>query len=154
LRLPHTGLVPTTDLVDDLGDIHPAHKREVGERLAALALNDTYGRKGFAWAGPTFAHLEIRGAAAVVHFANPGVGLVSRDDKPLTDFEIAGADGRFVPAEAVIRGDTVVVANPQVPAPAAVRFGWSETARPNLMNRAGLPAYPFRSNAPVWSHDS
>ena len=154
LRLPHTGLVPTTDLVDDLGEIHPAHKREVGERLAALALSDTYDRKGFSWAGPMFARLEIRGATAVVHFANPGAGLVSRNDKPLTDFEIAGTDGRFVPAEAVIRGDTVVVANPRVPAPVAVRFGWSETARPNLMNRAGLPAYPFRSNAPVWSRYS
>ena len=154
LRIPRTGLVPTTDLVDDVGDIHPAHKRTVGERLAALALNDTYGRKGLTWAGPQFAGLVIRGAEAVIHFKNTGAGLMSRDGKPLTDFEIAGADGAFVPATAVIRGSTVVVSSPRVPVPVAVRFGWSETARPNLMNRAGLPAYPFRSNAPIWPGDS
>lgn len=153
LRIPHTGMVPTTDLVDDVGNIHPAHKREVGERLAALTLAETYGRTGLAWEGPAFASLEINGATAVVRFTNAGGGLVSRDDQLLTDFEIAGADGSFVPAGAVIRGETVVVSSPQVPTPVAVRFGWSETARPNLMNRAGLPAYPFRSNAPVWSFD-
>jgi sialate O-acetylesterase len=148
-RIPHTGLVPTTDLVDDVSNIHPAHKREVGERLAALALAETYGRRGLAWAGPSFAKLKIQGAKAVVHFHNAGDGLASRNGKPLTDFEIAGADGVFAPADAVIRGKTVVVSNPKVAAPVAVRFGWSETARPNLMNDDGLPAYPFRSNGPV-----
>ena len=152
LRIPHTGLVPTTDLVDDVSNIHPAHKREVGERLAALALAETCGRPGPGWEGPAFAKLEISDAQAVVHFRNTGGGLASRDGRPLTDFEIAGADGVFVPAAAVIRGDTVVVSSSQVAAPAAVRFGWSETARPNLMNRAGLPAYPFRSNGPVWRY--
>jgi sialate O-acetylesterase len=153
LGIPHTGMVPTTDLVDDVSNIHPAHKREVGGRLATLALAGTYGRRGLVWAGPAFARLKIRGAEAVVHFNNAGGGLGSRGGKPLTDFEIAGADGVFVPAEAVIRGNTVVVSNPKVAAPVAVRLGWSETARPNLMNGAGLPAYPFRSNGPVWSHD-
>ena len=152
LRIPHTGLVPTTDLVDDVGNIHPAHKREVGERLAALALSETYERNGLMWAGPAFAKLEMQAATAVVHFRNAGGGLASRDGKPLTDFEIAGADGVFAPAGTVIRGDTVVVSSPQVAAPVAVRFGWSETARPNLVNRAGLPAYPFRSNGPVWRY--
>ena len=154
LRIPHTGMVPTTDLVDDVGNIHPAHKREVGDRLAALALAETYGRRGLVWAGPAFGGLEIRGAEVVVRFSNTGDSLASRDGKPLTGFEIAGADGVFAPAEAVIRGNTVVVSNPKVAAPVAVRLGWSETAQPNLVNRAGLPAYPFRSNGPVWSPDS
>ena len=152
LRIPHTGLVPTTDLVDDVSNIHPAHKREVGERLAALALSEACGRPGPGWEGPAFAKLEISDAKVVVHFNNAGGGLASRDGKPLMDFEIAGADGVFMPAGAVIRGDTVVVSSPQVTAPAAVRFGWSETARPNLMNHAGLPAYPFRSNGRVWRY--
>ena len=146
LQIPHTGMVPTTDLVDDVGNIHPAHKREVGDRLASLALANTYGRKGLAWAGPMFARLKVRGAKAVVHFNNVGDGLAARDASALTDFEIAGADGIYVPAVAVIRGDTVVVSSPQVKTPAAVRFGWTETARPNLVNRAGLPAYPFCSD--------
>ena len=152
LRIPHTGLVPTTDLVDDVSNIHPAHKREVGERLAALALSETCGRQGLVWEGPSFAKLELQAATAVVHFHNTGGGLASRDGKPLMDFEIAGTDGVFAPALAVIRGDTVVVSSPQVAASAAVRFGWSETTRPNLVNRAGLPAYPFRSNGPVWTY--
>jgi sialate O-acetylesterase len=153
LGIPHTGIVPTTDLVDDVSNIHPAHKRDVGGRLAALALAETYGRRGLVWAGPAFARLEIRGAKAVVQFSNASDGLASRDGKPLTDFEIAGADCVFVPADAVIRGNTVVVSNSKVAAPVSVRLGWSETARPNLTNGAGLPAYPFRSNGPVWSHD-
>jgi sialate O-acetylesterase len=151
LRIPHTGLVPTTDLVDDLSNIHPAHKREVGERLAALALAETYGRRGLTWAGPEFARLEIDGSEAVVFFNNANDGLASRDGKPLTGFEIAGTDGAFVSAEAVIRGQTVVVSNPKVVVPVAVRLGWSEAAQPNLVNHAGLPAYPFRSNGPAWT---
>ena len=126
---------------------------EVGDRLAALALAETYGRQGPAWAGPAFAHLEIHGAEAIVHFRNAGNELAARDGKPLTDFEIAGADGVFVPAAAVVRDDTVTVSSRQVRNPSAVRFGWTETARPNLVNRAGLPAYPFRSDSPVWAVD-
>jgi sialate O-acetylesterase len=148
--LPGTDLVPTIDLVDDVDNIHPARKRAVADRLAARALRRTFGRPGPAGAGPAWSGLEIRGAEAVIHFGPAGCGLASRDGKPLTDFELAGADGRWVPAEAVIRGDTVAVSSREVPAPAAVRFGWCETARPNLVDRAGLPAWPFRSDGPIW----
>ena len=148
--IPHTGLVPITDTVDDVTNIHPGKKSTVGHRLAALALAATYGRGNIVASGPLFARLEIRGTAAIVHFSGISSGLASRDDKPLTDFEIAGADDAFVPAEAVIRGATIVVSSPQVSHPATVRFGWHETARPNLMNREGWPAYPFRSDGPAW----
>jgi sialate O-acetylesterase len=60
---------------------------------------------------------------------------------------IAGEDRRFVPADAVIAGDRVIVSSPQVAEPVAVRFAWHETARPNLANSAGLPAVPFRTDA-------
>ncbi len=150
LRIPHTGMVPTTDLVADVDNIHPDHKLVVGDRLAALALARTYGRPDEAGEGPSFARLEIDGARAIVHFDHGAGGLASGDGRPLTDFELAGADGRFWPALAVIRGDTVAVTSPEVAAPAAVRLGWSETARPNLVDGAGLPAYPFRSNGPTW----
>lgn len=151
LRIPRTGVVPTTDLVEDVRDIHPGRKREVGRRLAHLALTKTYGRTGFVFAGPSFRKLEVRGSRAVVHFDNAGGGLAARGGGPLTDFEIAGADAKFVPAEASIRGRTVVVSSSLVAEPRAVRFAWRETARPNLVNRAGLPAYPFRTGGPVWS---
>ena len=150
LSIPYTGMVPTTDLVDDLSDIHPGRKREVGRRLANLALVKTYGRKGLAYTGPKFERMEVRGSKAVVHFSNTGGGLTWRGGQPLTDFEIAGADGKFFPAEAVIRGNAVEVSSPQVSAPSAVRFAWRETAQPNLINREGLPAYPFRTDGPSW----
>jgi sialate O-acetylesterase len=149
--IARTGLVPITDTVDDLANIHPGKKSVVGHRLASLALADTYGRKNVAASFPVFDHLEIKGATAVVHFRSAG-GLTTRDGKSPTDFEIAGADGQFVAATATIRGDTVEVSSPRVAASATVRFGWHETARPNLQNRAGWPAYPFRSDGPAWRH--
>ena len=94
--------------------------------------------------------MEIKGNAAVISFDYSDGGLVSRDDKPLSWFTIAGADGKFVPANAVIDGDTVVVTSPDVPAPTAVRFAWDELAMPNLSNKAGLPALPFRSDSTPW----
>jgi sialate O-acetylesterase len=73
-------------------------------------------------------------------------GLKSRDSKPLSWFAVAGEDKKFMPAEAAIDGETVVVKAPQVAAPVAVRFGWHQTAEPNLANEAGLPASPFRTD--------
>ena len=73
-------------------------------------------------------------------------GLASRDGKPLTWFEIAGADKKFVKANAQIDGDAIVVANASVAKPVAVRFGWHMNAEPNLVNKAGLPASPFRTH--------
>lgn len=148
--IPHTGLVPIADTVDDVTNIHPGRKSVVGHRLAALALAETYGRKSLLSSGPVFERLEIQGASAIVHFSGVAQGLAARDGQPLTDFEIAGADGIFAPAKAIIRDGSVVVSSPGVSHPAAVRFGWHETARPNLMNREGWPAYPFRSNGPAW----
>jgi sialate O-acetylesterase len=150
LRIPHTGLVATLDLDANFGNIHPNGKRVVGRRLADLALTQTYGKSGLVYSGPTFAKMAISGNTAVLRFDNLAGGLASRDRQPLTEFEIAGADGQFVPATAIIRGDTVVVSAASVAAPAAVRFAWRETAQPNLINTAGLPAYPFRTNGPVW----
>ncbi len=147
--IPHTGLVPITDTVDDLANIHPGKKSVVGHRLAALALADTYHLANVSATFPTFDRLEIKGATAIVHFHDAD-GLATRDGQPPTDFEIAGAGGKFVPATAAIHGDTVEVGSPEVASPATVRFAWHETARPNLENHAGWPAYPFRSDGPSW----
>ena len=73
-------------------------------------------------------------------------GLKARDDKPLSWFTIAGKDGDFVPATAMIDGKTVVVSSDKIAEPAAVRFGWDELAEPNLMNAEKLPAGPFRTS--------
>ena len=82
----------------------------------------------------------------MLDFDHVGKGLVSNNGKPLTDFTIAGADRTFVPADAVIDGSAVVVSSPAVSQPIAVRFGWSESASPNLFNKDGLPARPFRTD--------
>jgi sialate O-acetylesterase len=75
--------------------------------------------------------------------------LKSRDGQPLTWFTIAGADGKFVPAEAKIVGkDEVEVSAAGIAKPATVRYAWDETAQPNLCNAAGLPAEPFRTDGP------
>ncbi len=148
LRIPHTGMVVTTDLVEDLLDIHPPRKREVGERLARLALARSYGRQGIIDSGPRFNRINITDGKARLWFDDVGSGLKTRDDKAPSWFTVAGPNGIFFPAVAVIEGkDVVVVSSPVVAKPVAVRFGWDEAARPNLVNSAGLPAIPFRSPA-------
>jgi sialate O-acetylesterase len=146
LRLPNTGMVVTTDLVDDLKDIHPRNKLEVGKRLALVALNKTYRHEDIACTGPMFQKMKIKDGQAVLSFDYTAGGLVSKDGQPLTWFTIAGADGKFVPAQAMITNRNVVVSSAAVAKPVAVRFAWSEIAQPNLFNGAGLPAVPFRTD--------
>jgi sialate O-acetylesterase len=149
LYLPNTGMVITTDLVDKLEDIHPTYKWEVGRRLALLALAKDYG-KNISYAGPTYKAIAIKGNKAEITFDHAN-GLKSSDHQPLTWFTIAGADGKFVQADAVIKGNKVIVLSSAVPSPMHVRFAWHEAARPNLYNHAGLPAVPFRTDS---SHHS
>lgn len=150
LRLPNTGMAVITDTVDDTKDIHPVNKQDVGKRLALLALNKTYGKKEVACTGPVFKAMKVKGGKAVLTFDGVGSGLHVKDSQELNSFTIAGADGEFVPAEAQIEGETVVVSSSEVPEPKSVRFGWHELAQPNFFNEAGLPASPFRTDDP-WS---
>lgn len=145
LRIRNTGMVVTMDLVDDLTDIHPRNKVVVGERFANLALASTYGRSHLLAASPQYTGIRWEPGAAIVRFSNTGGDLRARDGKPLSWFQIAGADGRWQPATAVPKGEEVVVSSPRVPQPVAVRFAWNEGALPNLVNRSGLPAAAFRS---------
>ncbi len=150
LKLPNTGMVVTTDLVDDLKNMHPPQKKEVGERLALLALANDYGRKDIEPSGPEYRAESIKheGYKAVLRFNHVGKGLVSKDGQPLTWFETAGKDGKFFPAKAEISGDAIVITCPEVTEPWVVRFAWGESARPNFYNENGLPAVPFRTDNP------
>jgi sialate O-acetylesterase len=143
--VPNTGLVVITDAGDEK-DIHPTKKMPVGERLALGARKLAYGEPITAF-GPTFKSVAIAGGRAIVRFDHVGQGLEVRGDR-LTGFALAGPDKKFVFADAVIRGNDVVVSSTQVPAPAYVRFGWANYPVVNLFNRDGLPASPFRSDAP------
>ena len=147
-NIKNSGMVVTTDLVDDLNNIHPRDKQSVGHRLALLALDETYDKE-VASESPAFARMKIKGGVAVLKFKHTEGRLVSKDGQPLTWFSIAGADGQFVPAAAKIVGETVVVSAASVPQPAAVRFAWGQLAQPNLVNGAGLPAEPFSTLLPV-----
>jgi sialate O-acetylesterase len=141
-----TGMVVITDLVENVNDIHPSNKQDVGLRLARLALANDYGQSDLVASGPMFQSAKVEGATIRVAFDHVHGGLVSRDGKPLTEFLIAGADQKFVPAEAKIDGNSVVVGSPEVPNPVAVRFAWTEKSMPNLANKEGLPANSFRTD--------
>ena len=146
LKLPHTGMAVTTDIVHDLKDIHPRNKHDVGDRLARWALARHYGKKDLVYSGPLYKAMKIEGDRIRLAFAHAAQGLKSREGEPLNEFRIAGADGKFVEAEARIDGRTVVVRAEGVRSPRHVRFGWHRTAVPNLVNSEGLPASPFQTD--------
>ena len=146
LKIPQTGMSVTTDLVHNIGDIHPINKIEVGNRLALWALAKEYGKKDLVYSGPLYKSMKVEGDKIRLSFAHVGGGLKSRDGKPLTEFQVAAADGKFVAAEATIDGDMVVVQAKEIAAPTQARFGWRNVANPNLVNKEGLPASPFKTN--------
>jgi sialate O-acetylesterase len=144
LSIPNTGMAVTND-IGTIGNIHPVNKQDVGKRLALWALAKTYGQKDLVYSGPLFKSMKVEGSKIRVSFDHVGAGLVSRDEEPLSWFELAGADGKFVKADATIDGDTVLVGSDEIVQPLSVRFAWSQVAVPNLMNKEGLPASAFRA---------
>lgn len=148
LKMPHTGMVVTTDLNDNVKNIHPPFKWEIGRRLALVALAKTYGFKQ-EYSGPSFKDMKIERDQAILSFDHVGGGLVSHDGKPLNYFTIAGSDKKFVPANVMIKDNQLVLSAPSVQKPVAVRFAWDEAAQPNFYNKAGLPAVPFRTDNPL-----
>ena len=145
LSLPYTGMVVTTDLVDNPADIHPPYKWEVAHRLALHALAKDYGEKKTVYSGPAFKAMKIKKELVQLSFDYVGGGLKSRDGTDLNWFAIAGSDGVFAEAKARIVGKKIELQSPLVKNPTQVRFGWHETAQPNLINAEGLPALPFRT---------
>jgi len=145
--IPNTGMIVVND-IGNLGDIHPKNKQEVGHRLAVRALHQTYGKTEILGQSPMFKSLATEGDKLRVTFDNAGDGLKTSDGKPLRLFEIAGeTSGGFKPATAVIDGNSVILASPEVKAPTAVRFAWAMLAEPNLCNSASLPASAFRAGS-------
>ena len=144
LAVKNTGMAVTNDLGES-NNIHPLNKQEVGRRLGLWALAKTYG-KNIVCSGPLYRSHKIEGATIRIAFDYVGGGLASRDGLPLKWFTISGADGQFVPAEARIEGDTVVVSSSAVPQPTAVRYAWKDDPQgANLGNKEGLPASLFET---------
>jgi sialate O-acetylesterase len=145
LELPKTGMGINIDIGDEK-DIHPVNKQEVGRRLSLWALGTVYGRAVPATSGPLPAGHEVRGGEIVLKFTHANGGLTARGG-PLQGFVVAGEDRHWLPAAARIEGDRVVVSNPEVPKPVAVRYAWENFPKCNLYNGAGLPATPFRTDS-------
>ena len=144
LSLTKTGMAITVDLGDP-GNIHPTHKQEVGARLARLAQCIGFGEK-LEDSGPLFREATPEGGKIRVWFDHFGGGLHAKGGS-LKNFEVAGADRRFEPAEATIEADgrSVLAMSAAVTQPLYVRYAWSDNPQATLFNDQGLPASPFRS---------
>jgi len=145
LKTAGTGMAVTTDLVDNISDIHPRNKVDVGERLALWALAKSY-KRDVIYSGPLYKSMTTTGNRIRIEFAHVGTALKTRDGLPLSEFQIAGSDEKFVKAVAKIAGNSIDLFSDEVAKPVHVRFGWHKTANPNLVNSAGLPASPFQTN--------
>jgi sialate O-acetylesterase len=142
-KVEDTALIVTTD-VGEAHNIHPKKKEPVGARLALAARAIAYGEK-IEYSGPAIASLKVKGNRANLNFSHVGSGLLAKGGE-LKGFTLAGADGNFLPANATIDGNKVVVSSPSVTKPVAVRYGWENVPDVNLFNREGLPASPFRTD--------
>ena len=155
--IPNSGMVVTID-VGDPGDIHPKNKRDVGERLALWALAKDYGKTGLVYGGPLYRGMQIEGGRIRIAFDHVGGGLmvgkkdglnpaVEDQGATLKRFATAGEDKKWVWADAVIDGKTVLVSSPGVARPVAVRYAYSMNPEgANLYKKEGLPASPFRTD--------
>jgi sialate O-acetylesterase len=142
LGLANTGMAVTID-IGNPDDIHPTNKAEVGRRLALWARSLAYG-EDVSYSGPLFREATPEGSSIRVWFEHHTRGLVAKGGE-LTGWEVAGADGKFVPATAKIDGNTVLATSATVPEPVYVRYGWASSPECNLFNGTGLPASPFTS---------
>lgn len=142
-HFPNTGMAVITD-VGDPKDIHPKDKETVGKRLALIAQGRVYHQK-VEYYGPLYKSMKVKDGKAVISFTHIGKGLMAKDGA-LKGFAIAGDDHKFVWADAVIKGKTVVVSSPKVAKPIAVRYGWANNPEVNLFNKNGQPASPFRTD--------
>lgn len=142
-KIEMCGMAVSSD-VGNPSDVHPIRKKEVGERLARLALYHTYGRRTCPASGPVYKAVTFRQGAAYVEFSH-GEGMRSADGQPLRTFEIAGENGLFYPAVAEVKDGKIKVYAKEVKKPREVRYGWQPYTTANLVNAWDLPASTFRS---------
>jgi sialate O-acetylesterase len=144
LSVPNTAMAVAIDL-GEWNDLHPDNKKDVGIRLALAAEKIAYG-ENIVYSGPIYKSSETDGNKIIISFTNTGSGLISIDGEPLNQFAIAGADKKFVWANAKIEGDKVIVWNETITNPMYVRYAWADNPEgANLYNKEGLPASPFRT---------
>jgi sialate O-acetylesterase len=142
LKLAKTGMAVTLDIATVM-NIHPPFKREVGERLALLALNNDYGIKKQCL-GPVYKSMTVEAGTIKLQFENSGEGLILQEGKN-KEFEIAGNDGKYVKANAKVQDNEVLISSPAVRKPVFIRYCWRNGAEATLFSKAGLPAHQFRA---------
>lgn len=147
LSLPLTGMAVTTD-IGNPDNVHPRDKENVGLRLAANALVNTYHIGNAVYCGPVYESVDFSNNKAILSFRYGGAGLMVKDKYGyLKGFEIAGSDKKFYFAKASIEGNKILVWNEDVTNPIAIRYGWTDSPiDANLFNKEGFPAAPFRTD--------
>jgi sialate O-acetylesterase len=145
LSMKNVGMAVTMD-IGNFTNIHPKNKKDVGLRLARWALAKDYGQNDLVYSGPIYKNMKIEGGKIRLSFDYTGSGMVVKDGT-LTNFFIAGADKKFVPAKATIDKNTIVVSSDKVAKPLAVRYAFDNAGVPSLFNKEGLPASSFRTDS-------
>ena len=145
LALRKTGMAVITDICGDTANIHPKNKRDVGYRLANLALTDTYGQPIDGAKSPLFASMNANKNEVTLSFINAPNGLLQKG-AAITGFYVAGSDKNFYPAQAKAKGNAIIVWSKAVKEPVAVRYAFSNTAVGNVFSKEGLPLAPFRTD--------
>ncbi|HET6256177.1 MAG TPA: sialate O-acetylesterase [Puia sp.] len=147
LTVPNTAMAVTID-IGEWNDIHPLDKKDVGDRLALGAERLAYDDTSVVASGPVFQSARIEGDKITLSFTSTGSGLMVKGGGELQQFAIAGADKKWVWADARIEGSQVIVSSPDVPHPLYVRYAWADNPDgANLYNKEGLPASPFQTVA-------
>ncbi|MBX2945069.1 MAG: sialate O-acetylesterase [Cyclobacteriaceae bacterium] len=141
LSVPNTAMTVNIDL-GEWNDIHPDNKKDVGERMALAALKIAY-RENIVHSGPIYKEATIEGNQITISFNHIGSGLITNDGETLREFAIAGADKKFVWANAKIDGDKIIIWSDSISNPAYVHYAWADNPDVNLYNKEGLPASPF-----------
>ena len=166
LKLPNVGQAVTID-VGETGNLHPRNKKDVGERLALIALAKDYG-KAIPFSGPVYDSMKVESGKAILSFLHTDGGLTAKPlpetdvvssltnetatlvrnspNSQLEGFAICGEDRNWIWSDAKIDGDNVIVWSDKVPSPLAVRYAWADNPTCNLTNGSGLPASPFRTD--------
>jgi len=142
LKMPHTGLALTVD-VGDPDDIHPIHKREVGERLALQALHDAYGKTSVDPDGPIFSRAVREGNTIRLDFDHAASGLKTSDGAAPLAFSVMTGNNTWVPVQARISGSSIILSGIDLSQVSLVRYAWEDTPKVNLFDTDGLPARPF-----------
>ncbi len=142
--IPNSGMACILDIGEE-HCIHPSNKEVTGDRLAYLALANTYGKNGFEWSGPVLKDMKVEGNTVKLTFSHAGNGLTSYG-KEIDNFTLAGENRRFFPAKAFITGDGITLFSPSVEKPVAVRYAFDDFVTGELFNTEGLPASSFRTD--------